>query len=208
MNLSPQTTRILLVFSGLALFGYLALRPWAGGDTASAWASPLWPISHLLAVAGFVGYAALGALRTGRLGRLFAGVAVAMLLPYYGAEAFALHALGTVAPDQAATVAQALRYGPLPLLTFALGWLALGSLAILMARTFSLSTLAGRVALITHTAAMLAWLPVFFLPPTGRIAHAVVVLISALVLAARAYPTGHTAVRPSFRTNTDLASAR
>lgn len=180
-----RTTRVLFATSGLALFGYLALRPWTAGDTAAGWANPLWPLSHLLAVAGFVAYAGLGARRPGRLGAVLAAATVGLLLPYYGAEAFGLPALSGLASEQAATVAQAFRYGAIPLVTFALGWVALGWLAVRTARTLRTPDRLTRVALTVHTIAMLAWLPVFFLPPAGRIAHAAVICETALVIAVR-----------------------
>ncbi|MDO5500253.1 MAG: hypothetical protein Q4F67_11310 [Propionibacteriaceae bacterium] len=190
MTASPartdRTTTILIAASGVALFGYLALRPWAAGDTAAGWADPRWPLSHLLAVAGFVAYAALGARLTGRLGRILSGAALALLLPYYGAEAFALPALHGLAPEQAQAIAQAFRYGPIPMVTFGLGWVALGWLAVLTARALRSPERLGRIAVILHTAAMLAWLPVFFLPAAGRLAHAALVGTTALVIALRA----------------------
>ncbi|WP_425309504.1 hypothetical protein AADG42_12295 [Ammonicoccus fulvus] len=195
---ADRTTRILFAVSGLALFGYLALRPWAGGDTPAAWSSIMWPVSHLLAVTGFVAYAALGARRAGRAGGILASVTVALLLPYYGAEAYALQVLGSLDPAQAQAVAQAFRYGPIPITMFGLGWVALGTLAVLTARTVRTPGLASRLALIVHTVAMVAWVPVFFLSPVGRIAHATVILISAVVLATRGYAVPRPAAEPQL----------
>ncbi|WP_432557727.1 hypothetical protein [Granulicoccus sp. GXG6511] len=176
---------LLLAASGAALFGYIALRPWSEGDTPAAWSQILWPVSHLLAVAGFVLYAALGGSVATRKGRVLGWLSVGLLVPYYGAEAFGLHVLGSLRVEQAAAIAQAFRYGPLPMITFAGGWIALGWLAVLVARAVRTPDRIGRAALAVHSVAMCAWLPVFFLPPAGRVAHAVIVLIAALVAAAR-----------------------
>lgn len=95
-------------------------------------------------------------------------------------------------------MAQAFRYGPIPITMFGLGWVALGALAIVTARTMRTPGLTSRIALIVHTVAMVAWLPVFFLPPVGRIVHATVLLISAVVLATRAYALPRPAAEPQF----------
>lgn len=92
------------VGAGVAFAAYPAVRP--AGDSGADWASAEWVAGHLMAVAGFgllvAGLGALwSALRAGAGERLgFAavvagGVGAALVLPYYGAEMFALHVLGS-----------------------------------------------------------------------------------------------------------------
>ena len=120
---SRHATRALIA-GGVLLALYPAVRPW--GDMTvdgegTAFASVAWPLAHLAAVAGFalvaVGLLGLrdalsdgpgaGAAR-GALGTWWLGTA--LVLPYYGAEAFALHTLGTRGDVDPALV-EAIRMG-------------------------------------------------------------------------------------------------
>src|SRR5687767_1844316 len=91
-----------LATAGLLFLLYPAIRPWSDESTVdgavASMGSGAWVASHAFAMVGFV-LAALGllALRDTVPGRLAAASAVTtwigagLVLPYYGAEDFALH---------------------------------------------------------------------------------------------------------------------
>jgi hypothetical protein len=123
-----------LVAAGVLLALYPAARPWGDVTVAgeqAAFASIAWPLAHLAAVAGFalVAVGLLGlrdALSGGPGGGAARGALVAwwtgtaLVLPYYGAEAFALHTLGTrggVDP----TLVEAIRMGAIQVTVFGVG---------------------------------------------------------------------------------------
>lgn len=116
-----------------------------------------------------------------------AWLAVAGLLPYYGAEAFGLHALGAYVvgggDSGALAVADDFRYGTLPMTFFAVG---LVSLAFVGARVISGW---GRTLDLPGVGAWLAglglltYLPQFFTPGPVRIAHGVALGAGLVILA-------------------------
>jgi hypothetical protein len=134
-----------LVAAGALLVLYPALRPWSDGTpdgAPAAFASPAWIPAHLAAVAGFVlvGFALFHS-STGRLTRIAASLwaaGTALVLPYYGAEAFALHALGERIVRTGDTglldVAEATRMGAWQVTTFAAGLLLLAAAGVLSDR--------------------------------------------------------------------------
>jgi hypothetical protein len=100
-----------------------------------------------------------------------------MVLPYYGAEAFALHALGLRSSGEAlAAAADAVRNGPVQLAVFGVGLLLFAVSAVLVA-------LRGRALALPFAVAMVLFLPQFFLPPALRIAHGVLLGVGCVLLA-------------------------
>jgi hypothetical protein len=191
-----------LVIAGALLVLYPALRPWSDATAAgapAAFASPAWIPAHLAAVAGFVlvGYALFG-LRTTLArtsGARLAGLATslwaagtALVLPYYGAEAFALHALGERIVSTSDTgwlaVAEATRMGPWQVTTFAAGLLLLAAAGVLVAVAAARSGTFSRWAGLPFALAFTLYLPQFFGSPALRIAHGVLTAIGCLALAA------------------------
>lgn len=192
--------RARLAIGGALLNAYLFTRPWGTEGTlegAAAWADPRWPLSHLAAMVGFTGLvaAAHGLSRdwshhARRLVDSTAWASLALLLPYYGAEAFALHAIGRAATQTGdldlVALAEPIRMGALQVTTFGLGWLALGILAATVGR--GLTRRDPRPAL-RATAwgwalALCAYLPVFYAPPAIRIGHALLVGTLSITVAA------------------------
>ena len=184
-----------LVTAGALLVLYPALRPWSDTTPAgapAAFASPAWIPAHLAAVAGFVlvGFALFGS-STGRLARIAASLwatGTALVLPYYGAEAFALHALGehimrSGDTDLLETV-EAIRMGAWQVATFATGLLLLAAAGELVAATVARTRAFPRWAGVPFALAFALYLPQFFGPPALRIAHGVLVAVGCLVLAA------------------------
>ncbi|MDL5154918.1 hypothetical protein [Actinomycetospora termitidis] len=170
--------RVVPVVAGALFVVYPALRPWGDATTAGmadAFASPLWLVAHLAAVAGFV-LVGLGLRSYGRSAETVCWVGVALVLPYYGAEVFALHALGErMTGDALAATAEAIRLGPVAATLFAVGLVALAVAAVLVA-------VRDRTAVV-FAVAMVAFLPQFFAPPAVRIAHGIVLGLGLALLA-------------------------
>lgn len=203
-----RTTRVALVVAGLALAAYPALRPWGpetGPEGAATFGGASWPASHALGMLGFValavGLRAAAVARPAWSGPMSlrrvenrAWAAVALLLPYYGAEAYGLHALGdhvaATGDLGALEVADAFRYAPLPMATFALG---LGALALVGGNLVTGSWRQGGVARwggVLAGVGLLTYLPQFFGPAELRVAHGLVLGLG-LVLTALALRPGH-----------------
>jgi hypothetical protein len=198
-----------LAIAGALLVLYPALRPWSDTTAAGApvaFASPAWIPAHLSAVAGFVlvGYALVGLqttlARTGgaRLARLATSLwaaGTALVLPYYGAEAFALNALGERIVHTGDTgwlaVAEATRMGPWQVTTFTAGLLLLAAAGVLVAVAAARSGTLPRWAGLPFALAFALYLPQFFGPPALRIAHGALVGIGCLVLAAALVSGSH-----------------
>jgi hypothetical protein len=196
---SARSAAIGFIVAGLALAAYPMLRPYsseAGLDGAHAFASIAWPVSHLLGMVGFVTLAlALRALTSvppavwqGRAVRgveSLAWLAAAFLLPYYGAEAFGLHALGAYAAESgdvaALEVANSFRYAPLAMSTFAIGLLLLLVVGVRLGIGFWRTGTVGRLGGILVAAGAVTYLPQFFGTPVLRMGHGLV-LGAGLVL--------------------------
>jgi hypothetical protein len=180
--------RIALVAAGLLFVVYPTVRPY--GDltpdgAVGAFASPAWIVAHLAAVAGFVlTGVGLTALR-GRVGGFALGTWVAgtaLVLPYYGAEAFALHALAVGGAPDVAGLAELVRMGPVQLTVFGAGLGLLAVAGVLTAVAAARADL-GRWVGVAFAAGMVLFLPQFFAAPVLRIAHGVLLGVGCLVLA-------------------------
>lgn len=222
---APQGVAPLLGTAGACLIAYMAFRPWGAEADPATFADPRWPLSHVAAMAGFTLTAAAAVEasaswpRGARLAtRAAAWASALLLLPYYGAEAFALSALGARGADEPTfaavlpDLAQAVRMGPLQVTLFGLGWVALAGLGVLLARGLGRSPgtwrrpaltqghaddavrshgeghahprgLGVRAASWTFAAGLASYLPVFYVPAAGRVAHALVTGGAAITLA-------------------------
>lgn len=194
-----------LVSSGVLMAAYLLLRPYgdkgAGPEAAQAMASGWWVVSH---VCGMLALASVGraALRisdyaggvSGLLARWAGLGGVVLVLPYYGAETFALHVIARQARDaDAASMAliTEIREQPVAMTMFGLGLLLLAVSGVAMASAWR--RMAGAMA--GEMAGQLAWagwplgvllvlfLPQFYLPEVGRMAYGVAYLVAASFLA-------------------------
>lgn len=188
------------VVSGLALAAYPMLRPWgpeAGLEGAHDFASTAWPVAHLLGMVGFVSLAlGLRALTLAPTGswparavgatETLAWLAAAFLLPYYGAEAFGLQAVGAYAVErgdaEVLAIAESFRYGPLAMTTFAVGLLLLLVVGIRVALGFWRSGSAGRLGGLLAGAGAVTYLPQFFGTPALRIGHGLGMGIGLVVI--------------------------
>lgn len=200
-------TRVRLAAAGLALAGvlfflYPALRPWRDESTADgalqAMSSPWWVATHLFAMIGFilVPLALLAvrrvvdATRSERLAVTAAvttWIGVGLTLPYYGAEDFALNTIATkVAGGQSLDLldlADSIRYHPAAVTTFLIGLLLLGIGPVLAATAIWRSGVLPRFSGILFAAGFALFIPQFFAPAAGRVAHGVLVAVGCVWLA-------------------------
>ncbi|MDN5933312.1 MAG: hypothetical protein L0I24_19980 [Pseudonocardia sp.] len=168
-----------------ALFAlYPLARPYGDvtpGGAAAAFASPLWPVAHLAAVAAFVlAGVGIAALRTGRSGRAALAVWIAgaaLVLPYYGAETYALHALAVAGVPDVPALAEVVRMD-------AVGVTAFGAGLVLLAAAGVLTAVAVGRAGIPFAVGMVLFLPQFFAEPWLRVGHGLLLGAGCLILAA------------------------
>jgi hypothetical protein len=193
-----------LASAGLAFAAYPVLRPYgpeSGVAGATDFAATAWLVSHALGMLGFVALAF--ALRsaadqapwrwTGRPVREVESrmwLAAALLLPYYGAEAYGLNELGRYALDSGDTdvlaVAEAFRYAPFEVGTFAVGLLLLVLVGGRLAHGLWRSGLLGRTGGILAGLGLATYLPQFFGTPALRIGHGVVLGLGLVLIAVAA----------------------
>lgn len=201
----PTGGRLALAAAGVLFVLYPAARPHsdespvAFGSGPAEFASPWWIVAHLSGVAGFVLVAAgLLALRDtlaptpgARLARLALGtwwVGVGLVVPYYGAETFALHAIGQrigrTADLSLLELVEAIRSGPVQVTSFGIGLLLLAVAAVLTALAARRSGVLPRWSGALFAAGFVLYLPQFFTAPYLRIVHGVLVGVGCLMLAA------------------------
>jgi hypothetical protein len=191
-----------LATAGALLLLYPALRPWSDATaegTPAAFTSPAWIPAHLAAVAAFVlvafalfalrdALARTGGARQARIAAVLWAVGAALVLPYYGAEAFALPAIGErilrTGDASLLELAEGFRMGPWPATTFVAGLLLLAVAGVLVAVAVSRSGVLPRWAGVPFALAFALYLPQFFGPPALRIAHGVLVAAGCLLVAA------------------------
>ncbi|QII04960.1 hypothetical protein BH93_05855 [Rhodococcoides fascians A25f] len=180
----------MYLFLGLMFALYPALRPYSdevGSAGADAFASSSWVPAHTFAMLGFI---ALG------LVVLYGGsrsdpavvttwIGVGLVLPYYGAERFALHALGVDAVANSnpglIDLADPIRYSPVQSVMFGLGLVSIAVGLVIFA-------LRNRYAMVL-AAGFILFLPQFYAPPALRIAHGLLIAVGAII-AARAVAGG------------------
>ncbi len=203
MHVKPIAERDLLVplgMTGILMAVYLLGRPYGdspavastGAEQAAAFASGWWVAAHVAGALALAGFGRL-ALRlsdlaresfTARLAR-WAGLAgVVLVLPYFGAEAFALHVIGRrVAAGETSllVLVDEIRNQPVAITLFALGLFLLAVAGIAFALAWT--RYAGSRAAWPLGVLMALVLPQFYLPPVGRMAFGVAYLLAAAVLA-------------------------
>ena len=203
------TTRILTasaaVMAGVLFVAYPALRPFSsetGLDGAQAFASTNWIIAHSLAMAGFIllGLALLGVCeqlrgtrgeRMASLGMVLSWAGIGLTLPYYGAEVFGLHAVGQAVVDrnnpELMSIVNNIRWeAGIFWILAGLALLGVGVIlfAIAIWRSGRLATWSGIVLAV----AFALYIPQFAASQPIRVAHGVLILIGALLLAWAIWP--------------------
>jgi hypothetical protein len=202
-SFSVRLGALSLALAGILFFLYPALRPFsdeAGSQTmqaAQAFASPFWVLAHMLAVVGFI-LLALGllgvysALRHTSVRRLMAvalvltWIGVGFTISYFGAEIFALHAIGQAALSQQSTallsLVNAVRFGP-AIYVFAVGLLLLALGPILVAIAVWRSGALSRWSALLFALGFALYIPQFFGSPIIRVAHGALVALGCIWLA-------------------------
>ncbi|MFC0449082.1 hypothetical protein [Rhodococcus jostii] len=189
----------LFALAGALFVVYPVARPYAAGgapDGGAEFASPWWLVAHLSAVGGFIAFGLALVALSGRLrgtgGERAAVVAVAtswigigLTLPYYGAETFALHALGGSGLDEDAvtTLAESVRMGAAQATLFAAGLLLLAAGACAAAVAITRSGLFARWAGIPMALGFALFIPQFYVDAPLRIAHGVLIGSGCAVVA-------------------------
>jgi hypothetical protein len=178
-----------LGLAALAFAAYPVLRgygPETGMEGAALYARPAWLLAHLLGMAGFVLVATGLAGVDERAGR-WATWGAFLVLPYYGAEAFGLHALGAevlaTGHGDMTAAADAFRYHPVALAMFTVGWAAFAAVGIRLIVLARRAGGASRWGLALTGIALLTYLPQFFLPPAGRVSHGLLLAAGLALLA-------------------------
>lgn len=196
-----RATAALAVVAGILMATYLLLRPYGdsrGGQTsaaAEAFASPMWIWSHLAAAAALVALAALWATLVNGPMRWAAILGAALVLPYYGAETFALHEIGARARVEPGVLAlvPAVRDNPVAMTLFGVGLIVLAAAGVAAALAWRRARKVdndggrddgrrpGRLATAYLPLASVAalFLPQFFLPPVGRMTYGVLFAATA-----------------------------
>jgi hypothetical protein len=189
------------VITGFCFTLYPAIRPFsdeASLNGAEAFASFAWLLAHSLAMIGFI-LLSLGLLgvnsrlretpagRLGNMALVVTWIGVGLTLPYYGAEAFALHAVGQEAVrlnnvDLLVTLTNAIRYGE-GIWFFGIGLLTLGMGGVLSAIAIWRSGILTRWSGIPLAVGLALFIPQFFTSQPVRIAHGLLVMIGCWLLA-------------------------
>lgn len=204
--MSTSVTRIragaaALAAAGVLFLAYPALRPWhdentVAGATASM-SSPAWVTAHFFAMLGFIlmplgllalraALAATGAEPLALTAAVLSWIGSGLVLPYYGAEDFGLHAIAGSAGTRAdlLSLVHAVRYQPLAMTIFAVGLLLLAAGAIMAAVAVWQSHVLPRTSGILFATGMALFLPQFFGPATVRIAHGILLAAGSIIFAA------------------------
>lgn len=189
--------RALLLAIGILFVLYPALRPWSDESlpdaAAASMGSPWWVATHLFAMIGFILLPTVPLVfrRTGTPGsRALASAAVmlwlgaGLVLPYYGAEAFALNAIAHQSAVDLLSLADAVRYGPAQGVMFLLGLLLIAAGAVLTA--VGVARTHPWWLGVAFAAGFVLFAPQFVGPPFVRIAHGALIGIGCLLLAVAA----------------------
>lgn len=207
MNPAPDTNRIRARLGAVA-FGvagilfvlYPAIRPFSDETSllgAAAFGSTAWIVAHMLAMVGFtllmlglLGlYSRLHQTSLERLAfwTLVVGlIGVGLTLPFYGGEAFGLHAIGQEALRQHSPslggLAASVRSGP-QLIMFLLGLLTIAVAGVMVAILISRSRVFQRWSGIPFAVAFALFIPQFFGTQPIRVAHGLLITIGCLWIA-------------------------
>jgi hypothetical protein len=200
-----------LLLAGACFAAYPVLRGYgdeSGLRGAELFARDAWLLAHLMGMAGFV-LVAYGLRVVDAFAHRWAMVGAFLVLPYYGAEAFGLHALGQriveTGHSDMTEVADMFRYDAVAITMFALGWAAWSAVGVRLLVLLRQGVGGRRVGLALTGLALVTYLPQFFLAPAGRITHGLV-LAAGLVMLAGAVATRDSGVPDRVRDASSRAS--
>jgi len=193
--------------AGVSFAVYPALRPYSEETSlagADAMASTAWVAAHTFGMVGFIAltlgmwtftrWQGLASRRSAGVAAALTWLAGSLVLPYYGAETFGLQVIAERASRDADAslleLAETFRYGAAPLAFFATGLLALMAAGVALAVAVRRSSSAMRAGGYLTGSALAAYLPQFFLSPTLRITHGVLLGLGCLAIAVGAWRAG------------------
>lgn len=209
---NAHLTAATLLATGVLFTLYPALRPYTDETTlegAAAFTSTAWVLSHTAGMFGFILLAyGVHALTTAIPGRAAGAASIltwlggSLVLPYYGAEAFGLQVIGARAVTDGDVsllqMADAFRFAPLPMALFGTGLVLLAVAGVLVAITLWRSSTVHRLGGLLLGLGLVGYLPQFFAPPGGRIAHGVLLGLGCLMLGAAVLRARERRVDPSL----------
>jgi len=203
---------LALAVAGVLFVLYPTVRPWhdestvAGATTSMS--SNAWVAAHLFAMLGFV-LIPLGLLGLQRLlersrgdalaraATVTAWVGAGLVLPYYGAEDFGLHAIArSAAPGHGAdllALVHDVRFNPVMITMAGAGLMLLGLGGVLASVAIWRAATLPRWSGLLFAVGLLLFVPQFYLPAWARIAHGGLVGIGSIWLASAVW----TASRPA-----------
>ncbi|MFZ3149045.1 MAG: hypothetical protein WA137_08375 [Methanothrix sp.] len=196
-----RLTALSLAIAGVCFILYPAIRPFSEESTlqgAEAFASSSWLLAHSLAMVGFI-LLILGLLglcsqlrktTAGSLGitaLVVTWIGVSLTLTYYGAETFALHAVGQEAVSQnnvdlLVNLTNSIRFGE-GIWFFGFGLLAIAVGTILFAIAIWMSGILTKWSGIPLAVGFALFIPQFFTPQSVRVGHGLLVLVGCWLMA-------------------------
>ncbi|MET4048904.1 MULTISPECIES: hypothetical protein [unclassified Rhodococcus (in: high G+C Gram-positive bacteria)] len=198
---SAKAGSALWTFTGVMFLVYPVFRPYSsevGLEGAEAFGETGWVIAHVCAMLGFITIAlalrnleyVVGATAANSMARtavVLTWIGVGLTLAYYGAEAFALNAVGTQALSDSdpkiMDLTDPIRNGAIQISMFVVGLLLIlvGGIctAIAVRRSGVLPSWSG----LPLAVGLASFLPQFFASPALRIAHGALMFGGCLVLA-------------------------
>jgi hypothetical protein len=203
---------LALFIAGVGFVVYPALRPFSDEVSlqgAAAFASGNWIAAHMIAMLAFTMllpglfglYSLLGETRVERLA--YAAIAVSMIgvgftLPFYGGEAYGLHAIGLEAMRQGdaalLNLASTIRSGP-GLIMFLVGLIILAVGVIMLAASIWRSGRYSKWSGIPLALGMALYIPQFFGTQPLRVAHGVLMAVGCLWIGVVLWPSKKHAFR-------------
>ncbi len=200
-TLWTRPAALSFAIAGVCFLLYPAIRPFsdeASIQGAEAFASSSWLLAHSLAMVGFI-LLILGLLglhdqlretTAGSLGitaLVVTWIGVGFTLPYYGAEAFALHAVGQEAVrlnnvDLLVTLANSIRFGE-GIWFFMFGLLAIAVGTILCALAIRRSGILTWWSGIPLAVGFALFIPQFFFSRPVRVGHGLLVMVGCWLIA-------------------------
>jgi hypothetical protein len=193
-------TSLAFVLAGVMFVVYPAVRPFSsevGLEGAAAFGSTAWILAHSFAIVGFVliilglfgvylRLQATGAERLALIGLVLSWIGIGLVLPFYGAEVFGLHAIGQEAlkENNGALTSIASSVRGEPGITFILtGLVLLGIGIIVSAIAMWRSGVAARWTGIPLAVGFALYIPQFTAPQYLRVAHGLLITIACLLIA-------------------------
>jgi hypothetical protein len=192
---------VALAISGLLFLGFPVVRPFLETSpdpfiVAQGFASTAWVVAHMLGMGGFIllplGFFGLYEyLRSGPTGKtalwalVITWIGAALVLPYFGAEAFGLQVIGQQAlilrRTDVAAVANTLRFG-LAIYPFGVGLILVAIGAILAGIAVWRSRNLPRWSGVPLALGFALYIPQFFTPQPVRIGHGLLIAAGAIWL--------------------------